>query len=204
MFAPPPGTQLLRELEVDIDFGLEFTSETLDPDEAIVSLVSLTCQVSTEPPFADQWTSDNGRIQGNTISGQVNGATTATAGSGYTPNSTLTLTVGAPPPGGTTAQLTASVGSAGTVVGDPTVVDGGEGYLSAPALTYPSPGGSGTAATGSTSILKRTLSVSVGDGTQQQGEWRMIIAVVQTNQGRRRQSDSLILYTPDPSQDVAS
>lgn len=203
MLPLPPGTLILREFDADIDFALQFTTQSLDPGEAIVSIQSLVCQVTAQPPFAEQWTPDQGRIQGSgTVSGQVNGATTATDGSGYTPNTTLQLTVGAPPAGGTIAQLTATVGPSGSVVGNPTVVDGGEGYLTAPPITYPAPG-SGSTATGTCTIVLNTVSVTLGNGTQNAGEWRMVYAVVVTNQGRTRQSDTLLLYTPLPDQDLA-
>jgi sugar lactone lactonase YvrE len=86
------------------------------------------------------------------ISNFVFFASVSNAGSGFT--STPTVTISAPPAGGTTATAVAVLGSgtkAGTVTGI-TMTNQGSGYTSAPTVTISGGGGSGATGTASISL----------------------------------------------------
>lgn len=187
------GTQLLRTGESYV-YGIDLSAALL-PGEALTAVASVACAVSQEPPFAEQWTADPVTITLAELTGGVSATALVSAGGTYAANATLALTVGAPAPGGTQAVLTAQTNGSGVVTGL-TILTPGDGYATAPAVTFPAPL-SGATATGTCSLLLDTISVTL-DATLAPvavGDWRRVIVAGATTFGETRKADEILFYT---------
>jgi FtsP/CotA-like multicopper oxidase with cupredoxin domain len=101
----------------------------------------------------------------NLLLGVLGGVSVTDPGAGYDSASPPSVTIAAPPPGGTPASAVATIAADGTVLGV-TVVSRGSGYdpASPPAVTIADPPVGGTTATASVTVTNAVDTVTVTNG----------------------------------------
>lgn len=194
MLPLPPGTLLLRTGEKRV-YGIDL-SDALLPGEALTAISAVICQKTTQPPFANQWQDDSVTLISSQLTGSVNGTALTSAGGTYAANASIPLIVGAPAPGGRQAVAHATTNGSGVVQSALVIDDEGDGYATAPTLTFPAAQSGGTA-TATSTILLDTISVSL-DATRAPavvGEWRRVIGASDTNIGENDKGDEILIYT---------
>jgi len=194
MVSVAPTITILRTQQKDV-YSLDMSGALVDGD-SLTSIAGVTCEVSTEPWFADQWTADTVTITNSDLTGYVDATTLTGAGGTYAASTTVTLTVSAPSPGGTQAEIHATTNSSGVVSSTLVIDEPGDGYISAPTLTFPAPLSGGTA-TATCTIVKDTISVEL-DASQAPavaGDTRRIIGRANTAYGLEPVSDPFYFYT---------